>query len=143
MTAIQKFNTGATRSADEHKSDYEGFINPEVLHRYGQYMHEHRKQRDGKLRDSDNWQKGIPLANYIKSLVRHVIDLWRLHRGYVVINPDTNQPHTVAELCCAIMFNSMGYLKEHVDPAIPHDPLSHAPKKRTKRQRNRAYRRGK
>lgn len=112
MVDVQKFDTGATRSADEHKFDYEGFINPEVLYRYGQYMHEHRTQRDGSLRDSDNWQKGIPLAKYVKSLVRHVIDLWRMNRGYEVINPDTNKPHTPDELCCAIMFNSMGYLKE-------------------------------
>jgi len=135
MIKLQQFKTGATRSADQHKFDYEGFFNPEVLYRYATYMHEHRKQPDGNVRDSDNWQKGIPLTNYIKSLVRHVIDLWRLHRGYKVINPDTNQPHTVDELCCAIMFNSMGYLKEHVSPAIPPKSLSHAAKKRTKSRR--------
>jgi hypothetical protein len=127
MAKIQKFTTGATRSADEHKFDYEGFVNPEVLHRYGRYMHEHRKQRNGQLRDSDNWQKGIPLTNYVKSLVRHVIDLWRLHRGYIVINPDTNKQHTADELCCAIMFNSMGYLKEFT--ALPKKRRQDKPKR--------------
>lgn len=113
---IRHFSSGATRNIDDSKFDYEGFINPEVLHAFGEYMHEHRHQRDGSLRDSDNWQKGIPFRVYVKSLVRHVIDLWRMERGYTVTNPDTGQPHTKKELCCAIMFNSMGYLKELLDP---------------------------
>lgn len=114
---MQVFSTGATRNADTDKFDFEGFLHPEVLHVYGAYMHEHRTQRDGSLRDSDNWQKGIPFRTYAKSLVRHTFDLWRMQRGFVAINPDTGQPHTKRELCCAIMFNAMGYLKELIDPA--------------------------
>ena len=114
---IRHFESGATRNIDTGKFDYEGFLNPEVLYAFGQYMHEHRHQRDGSLRDSDNWQKGIPFRVYVKSLVRHVIDLWRMERGYRVINPDTMQPHTQQELCCAIVFNAFGYLKELVDPS--------------------------
>lgn len=114
---VQEFESGATRNFNLNKYDYEGFINPEALHAFGEYMHEHRKQRDGSIRDSDNWQKGIPFSAYIKSLVRHVIDLWRMDRGYEVINPDTNLPHTKQELCCAIVFNSMGYLKELITPS--------------------------
>jgi hypothetical protein len=107
---VQVFASGATRSADNHKYDYEGFLSPEVLHEYGRYMHQHRVQRDGSLRDSDNWQKGIPQEKYVKSLVRHVFDLWRLHRGYKVTDPDTNKPATKEDLACAIMFNAMGFL---------------------------------
>lgn len=116
---MQKFEGGATRNAAHNplKYDYEGFLNPEALHAFGEYMQEHRIQRDGTLRDSDNWQKGIPLRVYVKSLVRHVIDLWRMERGYQVVNPDTGQPHTKRELACAIVFNALGYLKETVDPA--------------------------
>lgn len=114
---MRSFGGGATRNVDLNKFDYEGFLNPEALHAFGKYMHEHRHQRDGSLRDSDNWQKGIPLRVYVKSLVRHVIDLWRMERGYDVMNPDTGKPHTREELCCAITFNSLGYLKELVDPA--------------------------
>lgn len=114
---VQKFESGATRNFNLNKFDYEGFLNPEALHAFGEYMHSHRKQRDGSIRDSDNWQKGIPFSAYIKSLVRHVIDLWRMDRGYEVINPDTNEPHTKQELCCAIVFNSMGYLKELITPS--------------------------
>lgn len=115
--SMQKFASGATRNTDVNKFDYEGFINPEVLHAFGEYMHAHRRQNDGSLRDSDNWQKGIPLRTYMKSLIRHAIDLWRMERGFTVINPDTGLPHTKQELCCALMFNAMGYLKELLQPA--------------------------
>lgn len=115
--AMQTFDSGATRNDDSAKYDYEGFVHPEALHAYGEYMHQHRLQRDGSVRDSDNWQKGIPFRKYVKSLVRHSIDLWRMERGFTVINPDTGSPHTRQELCCAILFNSFGYLKELVDPA--------------------------
>lgn len=114
---IQTFNSGATRNLDADKFDYEAFLNPEALHAFATYMHEHRKQKDGTLRDGDNWQKGMPFRTYIKSLVRHTMDLWRMSRGYAVTNPDTNLPHTQRELCCAIVFNAMGYLKELVDPS--------------------------
>jgi hypothetical protein len=114
---MQEFSTGATRNIDTNKFDYEGFICPEVLHAFGEYMHEHRRQKDGSIRDSDNWQKGIPLRTYIKSLVRHVIDLWRMERGFAVTNPDTGLPHTKIELCAAIMFNVMGYAKETLQPS--------------------------
>lgn len=109
---VQEFATGATRNADNHKHDYEGFLDPAVLFTYGGYMQSHRLQRDGTVRDSDNWQKGIPLAKYMKSLLRHTFDLWRLHRGYIVIDPDTNTPATRKHLCCAILFNVQGYLFE-------------------------------
>jgi hypothetical protein len=119
---MRQFDSGATRNDDAAKFDYEGFLNPEALHAFGAYMHAHRRQRDGQLRDADNWQKGIPLRTYVKSLVRHTIDLWRMERGYAVVNPDTGAPHTREELCCAIVFNAMGYLKEVVDPALSNRP---------------------
>lgn len=115
--AIQYFDSGATRNLDADKFDYEGFLNPDVLHAFGAYMHQHRRQKDGSLRASDNWQKGIPRAVYMKSLVRHSIDLWRWHRGYKAIDPDTGELHTGVDLCCAVMFNVMGLLKELLHPA--------------------------
>jgi len=111
---MRKFSTGATRNIDTEKLDYEGFISPEVLHRYAQYMHSHRKQSDGTLRSSDNWQKGIEKDVYMKSLLRHTIDLWRLHRGNEVNNPDTGKLSDKEELLCAIMFNTMGMLFEEL-----------------------------
>ena len=109
---IRKFKTGATRNVDNNKLDYEGFINPIVEHRFAQYMHKHRKQKDGSIRDSDNWQKGIPKDVYKKSLVRHTIDLWMLLRGGIPINPDDNQPCNIEDLLCAIKFNVNGLLLE-------------------------------
>lgn len=115
--AVRTFTSGATRNDAGDKFDYEGFLHPGVLHAYGDYMHSHRRQRDGQLRDSDNWQKGIPFSAYMKSLVRHVFDLWSIHRGGCPMNPDTNEPHTKEDLCCAILFNTMGYLKEVLQPS--------------------------
>lgn len=114
---IRTFESGATRNLDTSKFDYEAFINPAALAAYAEFMHGHRRQADGSLRDGDNWQKGITFTAYMKSLVRHTVDLWRMHRGYPVTNPDTGEPHTKQELCCAIVFNAMGYLKELVDTA--------------------------
>lgn len=106
------FETGATRDAEGTKPDYEGFFCPLTFAAYGEYMTKHRKQTDGKLRDSDNWQKGIPLPAYMKSLFRHFVQLWTLHRGYPVYDDKTGLPLTVTDVCCAILFNTFGYLHE-------------------------------
>jgi hypothetical protein len=111
-TEYRAFDTGATRSKDDNKPDYEGFFCPLVLERYGRYMHSHRAQPDGTLRASDNWQKGIPLTAYVKSLVRHVFQVWKLHRGYTVLDWDTGKPVDMEEMLCAIAFNTFGYLHE-------------------------------
>lgn len=99
---MRKFDTGATRDAVGDKLDYEGFLSPLVLERYAQYMHKCRLQSDGQLRDSDNWQKGIPLDVYMKSMTRHFMAVWSAHRKYT---------HTEEDLC-ALMFNVMGMLYE-------------------------------
>lgn len=102
---MRKFKSGATRDTDVGKYDYEGFLSPLVLERYGQYMDKHRKQADGKLRDSDNWQKGIPLTAYIKSGYRHFFDWWFEHRGF-------KSREGLEDALCALIFNTMGYLHE-------------------------------
>ena len=33
---MQSFSTGATRNHDNHKYDFEGFLSPAVLERYGE-----------------------------------------------------------------------------------------------------------
>lgn len=105
MSEIRKFDTGATRDTDIDKYDYEGFLSPLVLERYGQYMNKHRKQADGNLRDSDNWQNGIPKDAYIKSAWRHFMDWWKEHRGLP-------SREGLEDALCALMFNVMGYLHE-------------------------------
>ena len=106
---MRKFDTGATRDTDENKLDFEGFLSPLVMNRYAEYMSKHRKQADGKLRDSDNWQKGIPKAAYMKSGFRHFFDWWVNHREIASLTKDT-----IEESLCALMFNVMGYLHEYL-----------------------------
>jgi hypothetical protein len=120
--AVRTFETGATRDTDDGKFDYEGFLSPLVLERYGAYMHSHRKQADGKLRDSDNWQKGIPLVAYIKSLWRHFFDVWKIYRGLGPIN-DKKDGHlvTIDEALCAVIFNASGYLHEILKKQLDHE----------------------
>jgi len=100
------FDTGATRDTDEGKWDYEGFLSPLVLERYAEYMHKNRIQSDGELRDSDNWQKGIPKDAYMKSMWRHFMDVWMYHRGH--------DEWQMEEALCAMLFNVMGYLYEEL-----------------------------
>jgi hypothetical protein len=106
---IRTFDSGATRSPMKDKLEYEGFLSPLVIRRFAEYMHKHRKQEDGKLRDADNWQKGMPLDSYIDSGWRHFMDWWLSHRGY---NQSTHSSSRVEEALCALMFNVMGYLHE-------------------------------
>lgn len=102
---MRQFETGATRDTDEGKLDYEGFISPLVLLRYAEYMHENRVQTDGNLRDSDNWQKGIPQEAYMKSKFRHFMETWMHHRGLGDL-----AGVDLERALCAELFNTMGYL---------------------------------
>jgi len=102
---MRLFPSGATRNVDQDRPDYEGFLHPLVIERFGAYMHKHRKQSDGTLRASDNWQKGIPVDAYMKSLLRHVVTLWKAHRGF-------GDTEAMEEALCAILFNAQGYLYE-------------------------------
>lgn len=104
---MRQFETGATRNLDADKLDYEGFLSPLVLERFAIYMHRHRMQADGVLRDSDNWQKGIPQVAYMKSGFRHFFDWWKEHRGLPT-------DEGLEEALCALLFNVQGYLHEHL-----------------------------
>ena len=113
MGEIRKFETGATRDTDTGKLDYEGFYSPLVMERFAQYMNKHRVQSDGSLRDSDNWQKGFGENHCnvcFKSLYRHFIDAWFIHRGYKRFDKQRNEEITIDEALCAILFNTMAYL---------------------------------
>lgn len=105
---IRKFETGADRSSDHDKLDFEGFLSPYALERFARYMHTHRTRADGTLRDSDNWQKGIPLSSYIKSMWRHFFALWKAYRQ--------NKTDELEENLCAMMFNVQGALHEITKP---------------------------
>jgi len=109
---MRQFDTGATRDSEDDKFDYEGFLSPIALQRYAEYMHAHRKQADGELRDSDNWQRGIPDEAYVKSMFRHFVDLWLIHRGHAVVDKRDGHRVTREEALCAIVFNAFGSLHE-------------------------------
>lgn len=102
---IRTFTTGASRNAEDGKLDYDGFLSPTVLRRYAEYMHRNRRLADGSLRDSDNWQRGMPEEVYRKSLWRHFVDVWTLHRSGA--NDDA-----LEDALCAVLFNASGLLHE-------------------------------
>jgi hypothetical protein len=110
---MRTFDTGATRDGEDGKLDYEGFLSPLALEVYAEFMNANRVQADGQLRDSDNWQKGIPIESYRKSLLRHVFAAWKLWRGYRSIDERGRAQNLTDELC-AILFNTQGLLHEMV-----------------------------
>lgn len=102
---VRTFTTGANRDVDTNKLDFEGFLNPRVLFKFAEYMHKNRRLKDGSLRDSDNWQKGIPIDVYMKSAMRHWMAIWLKHR--------TGQAADYDDLC-AMLFNVQGLILENL-----------------------------
>ena len=106
MGEIRQFDSGATRDTDNGKLDYEGFYHPLIIERYAKYMNKHRKQSDGNLRDSDNWQKLFGEKHFdvcMKSAFRHFMDWWKQHRGL-------QGQDTLEDSICALIFNAQAYL---------------------------------
>ena len=111
MSAGRYFETGAYRDTDAGKNDYEGFLDPLVIEAFGDYMTKHRLQSDGEMRDSDNWQRGIPREQYMKSAWRHFLDLWQEHRGYA-------SRDGIDEALGGLVFNILGYWHEHLKEGL-------------------------
>jgi hypothetical protein len=105
---VRHFSTGATRDDNQHKLDYAGFNDPLTMRRFAEYMHEHRFQADGQVRESDNWQKGIPKSAYMESMYRHFHDVWALDRNF----PEVATEQDIEKALCALWFNVRGYLFE-------------------------------
>ena len=124
---MREFETGATRDTDDDKIDFEGHFSPLVLQAYGYYMHRHRKQADGSIRTSDNWQKGIPKDQYMKSLWRHLMEAWSAHRGW-------SAKDLLEDALCAIIFNASGYLHELIKEEDLECPVTSASSKQTNPQ---------
>ena len=100
---MRTFTSGATRDDSADKPDYEGYLSPVVLQRFGAYMQQHSIQADGVQRASDNWQRGIPKEEYLKSAWRHFLAWWLAHRG-------GTSRESVEDALCALLFNVQGYL---------------------------------
>jgi hypothetical protein len=107
---MREYKTGATRSNVEGKPQYEGYLSPLVIWQFGQYMLEHQTQEDGEMRAADNWQQGMPLEDYMDSMWRHLEDVWLIHRGF----GQFAEADDIRDALCAMMFNVMGYLHEHM-----------------------------
>jgi len=108
---VERFSTGATRSVENLYDPY-GFLNPRVLQTYCEYMERHRVQKDGKTRDSDNWQRGMPSSRAYRSLLRHTLDIWLMSRGY---KPKSADCADITDALCAVIFNAMLLLKNWGD----------------------------
>lgn len=110
---VETYETGATRSK-ETTFDPEGFINPAALVLYCEYMQRHRVQADGGLRDSDNWQKGMPTSRAIRSLLRHTLDAWLILRGH---EPKSDDCVSLTDAVCGVLFNAFLILTNEVNNA--------------------------
>lgn len=117
-STMTQFESGATRSNDADKIDPEGFLSPLVIRRYSEYLHKHRIQADGKVRDSDNWQRGMPMARYVKSAWRHFLNWWSQWRGW----PPTAD-EDIEAAACAVLFNVSGWLHERLKSKLPESCL--------------------
>lgn len=100
------YSSGATRDSREGKPVFDKFLSVQVLRSYGAYMHEHRKQSDGRLRTGDNWKHGIPENDYLESMFRHFLDVWESHE-----NGDRRQ---LEESLNAVLFNAIGMQHENL-----------------------------
>ena len=106
---VRVWDSGGKRDTDVNKLDYEGFFSPLVLKRFAKYMNKNRKMADGSIRESDNWQKGFGnleehSETCMKSLMRHFMDVWGIHREDESIGVDLD------EALCGVMFNAMAWL---------------------------------
>lgn len=116
---IRKFSTGATRDTDNGKIDPEAFLDPLALAEYFEFMHRHRVQKDGGLRDGDNWQNGFTRKAIMKSLWRHAFDLWLMHREHAPVSKDCLELYTLygrekamVESLNGVVFNAFAYMRE-------------------------------
>lgn len=110
MAHVRTFDTGATRDDLKSKPDYEGYLSPLVIERFGAYMLAHQQCEDGSFRASDNWQRGIPLEAYLGSAFRHFLSWWKFHRR--MLQRGDVKRSEVEESLCALLFNVQGYLHE-------------------------------
>lgn len=116
---IRTFESGATRDVDTNKLDPEAFLDPLALGEYFEFMHRHRFQKDGSMRDGDNWTKGFTRKAIAKSAWRHFYDVWRMHRGLPPKSEDALHLYTtygkdraMVESLCGLIFNGFAYLRE-------------------------------
>jgi hypothetical protein len=102
---MRTFETGATRNDDQEKLNYAGALSPIALKAFVEYMHKHRFQPDGSIREAGNWKKGMTLQSYMESGARHFQDWWMEYEGY-------ESREGLIDALCGLLFNVQGYLHE-------------------------------
>ena len=110
------FESGAIRDTDQGKLDYEGCLNPEVLEVFAQYMLKHSYLPDGSRRSMDNWQKGFPQDQTVKSLLRHVWAVWLSHRRGEELKEDD---------LCGVLFNAQALMLSLIKDTSKTEGLSY------------------
>jgi len=111
----RNFESGAYRDQNADKLDWSGFLSPNALRLFAEYMHRNRLQSDGRMRGSDNWKLGIPISSYKESLIRHIFDFWqewdRAQGRKQIVGNETERAKMIEALCGAL-FNLQGMLHE-------------------------------
>lgn len=102
-------STGATRNDDNGKIDYR-YKSAVVSRAMGEYMHAHRKQKDGKIRAADNWKHGMPLEWYLKSFRGHLEDFELIMEGHKVTEGD--KPVSLWHALFGLLFNLTAFMHE-------------------------------
>lgn len=108
---LEEFKTGATKSPSTERWAPARFTSAIVLNRYYEFMHKNRFQKDGTVREPDNWKLGIPSKNYFASLDRHFHEaklMWEFPE--TTHYNDASQKLEWEDTLCAILFNVMGLL---------------------------------
>jgi hypothetical protein len=111
---MRTFDTGATRNLVDGKPEYSRYLSPSFIKRFGEYMASHQIQADGTKRAGDNWQKGIPMDEYMDSGFRHFHDWWELHRMSLAAPLTPELEEQMEEAGMALYFNLQGYFHEHL-----------------------------
>lgn len=105
---LRTFPSGATRDTNDGKLEPWGFGSPLTELAFSEYMHKHRIQSDGSMRESDNWKKGFPPESFWHSLSRHVLDFRLLWEGY----GEKARTDDAIDALCGIKFNVDGLIHE-------------------------------
>jgi len=136
---LRGFTSGATRDTAEGKLVYTGFYSPFVMRQFARFMNMNRLQSDGKLRDADNWQKGIPASVYIESLGRHFMEFWEETEKRKCFSSDWPRQSDVALIAaaCGMMFNIQGYVLEWLkkNPEVRFDEDEPTPEMRERQEK--------
>ena len=111
---MRTFQTGATRNSVAGKPQYSKYLSPRMVRAFGEYMLKHQTQADGTIRAGDNWQKGIPMDDYVDSGWRHFFEWWELHRASLDEALSPEQEEQLEEALSALWFNVQGYMHEHL-----------------------------